>query len=103
MADTNPLISSATSNLEVSLHPLVLLTISDSITRNSIRQSSYILVGALLGQQRGREITIEHAFDCSVTGTEEGIILQHDWFESRLQQCEFLPQHWLQTTYIFGG
>jgi COP9 signalosome complex subunit 6 len=84
----NPLLStqSADSGLQVALHPLVLLTISDYITRHTLRQQTGPIVGALLGQQNGREITIEHAFDCRLLEVEGEIILHRAWFEERLQQ-----------------
>jgi COP9 signalosome complex subunit 6 len=64
---SNHLISSqSNSELQVVLHPLVLLAISDYITRHTLRAQSGPIVGALLGQQNGREITIEHAFDCKM-------------------------------------
>ncbi|RMZ83565.1 hypothetical protein DV738_g892, partial [Chaetothyriales sp. CBS 135597] len=60
----NPLISTKQSDLDitVSLHPLVLLTASDQITRHRVRGDKGPIAGILLGQQRGREITAEHAF-----------------------------------------
>ncbi|KAF4632442.1 hypothetical protein G7Y89_g5683 [Cudoniella acicularis] len=86
----NPLLStqkSSDSGLQVALHPLVLLTISDYITRHTLRQQTGPIVGALLGQQNGREITIEHAFDCLLVEAEE-ITLNQAWFEDRLQQMK---------------
>lgn len=88
-AGSNPLIStqkSSDTSLQVALHPLVLLTISDYITRHTLRQQKGPVVGALLGQQNGREITIEHAFDCLLTQAEDEVILNQAWFEERLQQ-----------------
>lgn len=85
----NPLLSaqkSSDSGLQVALHPLVLLTISDYITRHTLRQQDGPIVGALLGQQNGREITIEHAFDCLLLEVEGEMILNQAWFEDRLQQ-----------------
>jgi COP9 signalosome complex subunit 6 len=60
----NPLLSNkpSESGLSVSIHPLVLLTISDQATRHSVRQQKGPLVGGLFGQQKGREITAEYAF-----------------------------------------
>lgn len=87
----NPFISTqkaADTSLQVALHPLVLLTISDYITRHTLRQQTGPVVGALLGQQNGREITIEHAFDCKTMEGEAGVILHKAWFEERLQQSE---------------
>lgn len=89
----NPLLSaqkSSDSGLQVALHPLVLLTISDYITRHTLRQQKGPVVGALLGQQNGREITIEHAFECLLQETEDGVILAPAWFDSRLQQSRQL-------------
>jgi COP9 signalosome complex subunit 6 len=90
-SDPNPLIStqkSSDTSLQVALHPLVLLTISDYITRHTLRQQKGPIVGALLGQQNGREITIEHAFDCLLVEIDDEVILNKAWFEERLQQSE---------------
>ncbi len=79
---------SADTSLEIALHPLVLLTISDYITRHTLRQQKGPIVGALLGQQNGREITIEHAFDCLLAERDGEIILNEEWFEARLQNSK---------------
>ncbi|KAL9111158.1 MAG: hypothetical protein Q9227_004421 [Pyrenula ochraceoflavens] len=79
--------STTTADLHVSLHPLVLLTVSDQITRHKLRKQSNLVVGALLGQQIGREITIEHAFECLIyQANDQSTRLHDDWFQSRLQQ-----------------
>jgi COP9 signalosome complex subunit 6 len=88
-ATVNPLLStqkSADSGLQAVLHPLVLLTISDYITRHTLRQQKGPVVGALIGQQNGREVTIEHAFECAIVAKDEDIILNAEWFEQRLGQ-----------------
>ena len=82
---------SSDSGLHIQLHPLVLLTISDHITRNTARQQQGPVLGALLGQQTGREITIEHVFECPVTNGENPALLPTQWFEERLKQCENRP------------
>lgn len=87
------------SGLTVSLHPLILLTISDYITRHTLRRQPRPIVGALLGQQNGRSITLEHAFECETIegqspfaagdgpqGQENSILLHEAWFKDRLQQ-----------------
>jgi COP9 signalosome complex subunit 6 len=87
---TNQLISSQTSSEQQAvLHPLVLLTISDYITRHTLREQKGPIIGALLGQQNGREITIEHAFECHTVekpGAEGGYGLDSERFSSRLEQ-----------------
>lgn len=95
-AGMNPLISAqkpSDSGLQVCIHPLVLLTISDYITRHTLRQQQGPIVGALLGQQHGREVTIEHAFECltetSIGGSDT--LLDSSWFSARLDQSKMLP------------
>ena len=100
--EQNPLLSTqkpTDSGLHVALHPLVLLTISDYITRHTLRNQTTPIIGALLGQQNGREITIEHAFEVLVDATTDpdsptdsptdnptDITLNETWFEERLLQ-----------------
>lgn len=92
MPTTTPLISttkSSDSNLRALLHPLVLLTISDFITRHTLRRQTQPIVGALLGQQNGREVSLEFAYDVKLIQTEDdpaGWILDDNWFSERLQQ-----------------
>lgn len=86
----NALISTrpSDSGLHIALHPLVLLTISDYATRHAARQQTGPIVGAILGQQQGRQITLEHAFDChTISNSENEIVLDSSWFSSRVQQC----------------
>ena len=86
----NPLLSTQKSSdgLQVALHPLVLLTISDYITRHTLRNQKGPVVGALLGQQNGREITIEHAFECLLLTVDDEVVIHKAWFEERLQQSK---------------
>ncbi|POS82433.1 hypothetical protein EPUL_006053 [Erysiphe pulchra] len=89
MAAVNPLISTqefSGNNFEVALHPLVLLSISDYITRHTLRQQNGPVVGALLGQQHGRQVSIEHAFDCLTLEVDGKIVLNQSWFDERMQQ-----------------
>lgn len=89
---SNPLISAQkSSQLQAVLHPLVLLNISDYITRHTLREQTGPIVGALLGQQNGREITIEHAFDCHTKEAPDvagGYLLHNDHFAARLEQSK---------------
>ncbi|KAI9807811.1 MAG: hypothetical protein M1825_005116 [Sarcosagium campestre] len=93
VSEENPLLSSHNSSggLRVLLHPLVLLTISDYITRHNLRQVPGPIAGALLGQQLGREITLEHAFECKLMTNGEGeVIMSPDWFYERLSQFKLV-------------
>jgi hypothetical protein len=76
------------SGTTVSLHPLVLLTASDLITRHRVRAEQGPLGGVLLGQQRGREITAEHAFAAALDKSgPESYTFRQPWLEQRIQQC----------------
>ena len=70
----NVLLSTKTSDsgLQAHLHPLVLLTISDLIARRALRRQEGPIVGAIFGQQKGREISLEHASECQVIPKGDG-------------------------------
>lgn len=71
------------------LHPLVLLTVSDYITRHTLRQQSGPIVGAIIGQQNGREITMEVAFEAKLIAGDDGEVrIDDQWFGERLEQCK---------------
>ncbi|KAF5548175.1 cop9 (constitutive photomorphogenic) subunit 6 [Fusarium phyllophilum] len=86
----NPLLSNQkSSELQAVLHPLVLLTISDYITRHTLRQQEGPIIGVLLGQQNGREITVEHAFEAHTRQephVQGGYLLDATKFGARLEQ-----------------
>ncbi|KAK3390326.1 hypothetical protein B0H63DRAFT_111513 [Podospora didyma] len=88
----NDLIStqpSSNSGLQIALHPLPILEISDYITRSYQRAYNGAVVGGLLGQQNGREITIEHSFSCKASKNEDGLYeLDEEWFLARLDQMK---------------
>ena len=88
----NPLLSSkpSDSGITVSLHPLVLLTASDQITRHRVRGVTDPVAGILLGQQDGRQITAEHAFAAGFDREEATgkLIFKEPWLSERVQQCE---------------
>ncbi|KAF1917261.1 hypothetical protein BDU57DRAFT_570538 [Ampelomyces quisqualis] len=88
-ASQNPLVSTARASdnsSTVQLHPLVLLTISDCITRHTLRQQTGPVVGAIIGQQNGQEITMEVAFQAKLTSNDAGeVVLDAEWFNKRLE------------------
>ncbi|KAJ9136457.1 Cop9 signalosome subunit 6 [Pleurostoma richardsiae] len=93
---SNPFLStqkSSDSGLQITLHPLVLLTISDYIVRHALRNQKGPIVGALLGQQNGREITLEFAFECRMIPSEKSLgdyVVDTTWFEARLEQMRMV-------------
>ena len=77
---------STSSDLNINLHPLILLTISDYITRHTLRRQTNPIVGALIGQQSGRSVSLEHAFECQTVENNGQILLHEAWFKDRLQK-----------------
>ncbi|KAF2015444.1 hypothetical protein BU24DRAFT_408658 [Aaosphaeria arxii CBS 175.79] len=96
MADqsTNPLISTARASdtsPTIQLHPLVLLTISDCITRHTLRKLPGPVVGAIIGQQNGQDITMEVAFQAKLQTNAEGDIeVDDEWFKKRLDEFKIV-------------
>ncbi|KAF2219047.1 hypothetical protein BDZ85DRAFT_322651 [Elsinoe ampelina] len=91
--EKNPLVTEKPSEspLVVKLHPLVLITITDYISRHTLTEKQGPIVGAVLGQQNGREVTLEHAFESVVkpksqNDGKETVIMDEPWFGSRLAQ-----------------
>ena len=79
--------------LNINVHPLVLLTISDYITRHTLRSLTQPIVGALLGKQSGRSISLEHAFEALLQPNDQGdAVLDEVWFKDRLQQYKDVHQ-----------
>lgn len=88
-ASSNPLITTKPSEaaLSVQLHPLVLLTITDYITRHISRQQKEPVVGAIIGQQNGRNFTLEHAYECKTLRQPDGsVAVDAAWFVDRIEQ-----------------
>lgn len=85
-SSANPLVipGRPDTSFNVQLHPLVLLTISDYITRHTIRKQETPVVGAIIGQQHGRDFTLEHAFECKSAQRGENTVLDEAWFRERL-------------------
>ena len=78
---------SSDSGLTVNLHPLVLLTISDYITRHTLRQYTQPIVGGLIGLQTGRSVSLENAFEVKIIPDENGdAIIDDEYFKQRLEE-----------------
>ncbi|KAJ6273025.1 sorbitol dehydrogenase [Bipolaris maydis] len=85
----NPLVSTtraSDASPTVQLHPLVLLTITDCVTRHTLRKQTGPVVGAILGAQDGQNITMEVAFQAKLQSNEDGeTTLDDDWFSKRIE------------------
>lgn len=84
----------STSGLQIALHPLALLTVSDYITRHTLRNGKGPIIGALLGTQSGREIAIENAYELLVLSDPQSpATIERAFFENKLSLCTHPPQH----------
>lgn len=70
----------------VILHPMPVINIGDYVTRHYLRNQPGPIVGALFGQQNGREVTIEHAYEVKTLVNGDQVTLEPLWFETRLEQ-----------------
>ncbi|KAK4934508.1 hypothetical protein LTR66_015590 [Elasticomyces elasticus] len=79
------------SEFKVSLHPLVLITVSDLITRHNLRHLEGPIAGLLLGQQQGNVVTAEHAFTAKI---KDGLLDEtQDWTSIRIAQYKEVHQN----------
>ncbi|KAH8100473.1 COP9 signalosome subunit 6 [Cristinia sonorae] len=83
--------SSTTSGLSLALHPLPILNISEHLTRLKLQTKTNLpfVIGALLGTQNGREVEIVNTFEVAMESDK--VTLDHGFFVSRRDQCEYLP------------
>lgn len=51
------------------------------------------IVGAIIGQQNGRTITMEQAFQCKTKELGDKVLVDDEWFAERLEQCMLLFVH----------
>lgn len=94
MAEPNIFMSSQKSAVKVVLHPLPILEISDYIIRSAMQRRQGPIVGMLLGQRSGREVTqftVEHSFTCNtlIHDHHGGHVIDNDWFNKRREQSVF--------------
>ncbi|KAK4502835.1 hypothetical protein PRZ48_006261 [Zasmidium cellare] len=86
---SNPLVitgKAPDTSINVQLHPLVLLTISDYITRHTLRSQKGPIIGAVIGEQSGRNFTLEHAYQCKpAENPTDDTVLDGAWFNERLE------------------
>jgi COP9 signalosome complex subunit 6 len=92
MAVSNLVVDSTSeTSPRIILHPLVLVTISDHGTRATL-QKKLPIFGAILGQNNGKEVTLEIAFECGVDTLKldkAAPALAREWFSEMIKYREF--------------
>lgn len=84
----NVMASSGTvGSVSVSLHPLVLMNISEHWTRIRAQEGTpQQVVGALIGKQKGRNIEIMNSFELVFTVIEGDIIIDREYYTTKETQ-----------------
>uniref|UniRef100_A0A8C4Q1S4 COP9 signalosome complex subunit 6 n=1 Tax=Eptatretus burgeri TaxID=7764 RepID=A0A8C4Q1S4_EPTBU len=76
-----------TGSVSVSLHPLVILNISEHWTRIRAQECRPMqVVGALIGRQEGRNIEVMNSFELLFSFVDERIIIDKEYYYTKEEQ-----------------
>lgn len=91
------------SGLQVHLHPLVLINISDQVVRVRSKGRTERVIGALIGAQEGRRVDVHNSFELLLA--EDGSrTLDLEFFQQRLAQyLEVFPRYEFLGWYSTGA
>ena len=72
--------------LDVNVHPIVLMNISDHFTRVKAQSgNARRVIGALLGTQSGRQINVLNSCELDYAQTAAGVVIDSEFVERRLE------------------
>ncbi|RUS21155.1 COP9 signalosome complex subunit 6-like protein [Endogone sp. FLAS-F59071] len=105
---SQPVVSTAQniSGLSVSLHPLVLLNISDHFTRVRLQTQNPNpqVIGALLGIQTGRDVEIFNSFELLFHLDTGAVVIDMEYFKDKQDQFKLVfPQYDFLGWYSMGA
>lgn len=77
--------------LDILLHPLVIINISDHYTRQKMRteEENPRVIGALIGEQHGRTVEVYNSFEL-ITTEEDANKIQMDYLEQKSEQLKLV-------------
>ncbi|XP_048514201.1 COP9 signalosome complex subunit 6 [Athalia rosae] len=79
--------SGTIGSVSISLHPLVIMNVSEHWTRLRAQEGSDQLVyGALIGKQKGRNIEIMNSFELLFTSIGDEVIIDRDYYNTKEEQ-----------------
>lgn len=91
----------AVVSTKAQLHPLVLLSITDTISRDITRGRTYPFLGGIVGQVTREGISLEHAFDVKLKPTDDGAWqIDEDYFKVRLWQMQEVHKEPAQLDFV---
>ncbi|XP_059478573.1 COP9 signalosome complex subunit 6 [Neocloeon triangulifer] len=80
-------LSSGAGSISLSLHPLVIMNISEHWTRTRAQEgSAQQVVGAVIGKQKGRNIEIMNSFELMFDWVGESIIIDQEYYKTKVEQ-----------------
>jgi COP9 signalosome complex subunit 6 len=84
----NVIATNVTGSVSISLHPLVILNISEHWTRLTAQVGNSVpTLGALIGKQKDRTIEIMNSFELSYNILEDSsLIIDRDYYNSKEEQ-----------------
>ncbi|KAJ8913532.1 hypothetical protein NQ315_017083 [Exocentrus adspersus] len=83
----NVMASGAVGSITCSLHPLVIMNVSEHWTRERAQEGSVQqVIGALIGKQKGRNIEIMNSFELVFTVIGGDIIIDRDYYNMKEEQ-----------------
>lgn len=80
--------------MNISLHPLVIINISDHATRARMGAGGKTqprVIGALFGVQSGRSVEIFNSFEIVYTEVEGSVIIDTEYVKAKQEQCWYPP------------
>ncbi|KAI5732500.1 hypothetical protein M8J76_001050 [Diaphorina citri] len=76
-----------TGSIHVSLHPLVIMNISEHYTRRRAQEGKPVqVIGALIGIQVGRKLEIKNSFELVYNIIEDEMIINRDYYTLKEEQ-----------------
>lgn len=98
--------SGTTGSITCSLHPLVIMNVSEHWTREKAQEGSvqqgllqticnliltlkhlFIVIGALIGKQKGRNIEIMNSFELVFSIIGGDVVIDRDYYNMKEEQC----------------
>ncbi|XP_022909078.1 COP9 signalosome complex subunit 6 [Onthophagus taurus] len=85
--EKNVMAPGTTGSVTCSLHPLVIMNVSEHWTRERAQNASVQrVIGALIGKQKGRNIEIMNSFELVFSVIGEDVIIDRDYYNMKEEQ-----------------
>ncbi|XP_058807280.1 COP9 signalosome complex subunit 6 [Phymastichus coffea] len=79
--------SGTVGSVSISLHPLVIMNVSEHWTRLRAQEGKDQLVyGAVIGKQKGRNIEIMNSFELLITLIGDDVVIDRDYYNTKEEQ-----------------